>query len=80
MHAVLSVEQTKKPLLLFFREKEFLVQESRARAQARRGHSRAAVWLGVCCVAVRIPPGPRNSLAARLAQPNLFKKKHCVSD
>lgn len=46
----------------------------RARAQARHTPLCAAVWLGVCCVLLPSKGGGQ-SLAARLAQPNVFQKE-----
>lgn len=84
VHAILSVEQTKKknkkgniffPLSVFFSK-----QESGLRRGGGLCASRAAVWLGVCCVACALLRA--RSLAARLAQPNKTflkkRKKHCV--
>ena len=50
VHAILSVEQTKKaPTILHLEDGRFYAFELRARAQARHRHWCAAVWLGVCC-------------------------------
>lgn len=68
----------KKPLNKGFRsdcEFSLLKQEP----ELRRGTYPwcAAVWLGVCCAMFPFAGG-RRFLAARLAQPNVFQKKHCV--
>ncbi len=83
VHAILSVEQTKKKEapLGEKRERKTLHSSSwpsffklRARAQARHTPLCAAVWLGVCCVLLPSKGGGQ-SLAARLAQPNVFQKE-----
>lgn len=78
VHAILSVEQTKKaPQSEFIFSGRCMAFNLRVRAQARRNQPRVAVWLGVCCVGrVRRPSSISRREAG--AAKRVPKKKHCV--
>lgn len=73
VHAILSVEQTKKSLRYSLLVRLF---ETRVRAQAwRQSLARGRLAWCLLCGRGLFRPLTTDSLAARLAQPNVFKKE-----